>query len=130
MNRVSGAQRRNRTTDTGIFSPLLYRLSYLGKYGGEGGIRTHVGLRPNGFRDRPVMTTSIPLQIKYFGVPTGIRTPDTRLRRPLLYPTELWAQNMERKTGFEPATLALARRCSTTEPLSHVKNQLSVFGCQ
>ena len=27
----SGAQRRNRTTDTGIFSPLLYRLSYLGK---------------------------------------------------------------------------------------------------
>ena len=26
----SGAQTRNRTTDTGIFSPLLYRLSYLG----------------------------------------------------------------------------------------------------
>ena len=25
-----GAQGRNRTTDTGIFSPLLYRLSYLG----------------------------------------------------------------------------------------------------
>ena len=29
-------------------------------------------------------------------------------------------QNLERETGFEPATLALARRCSTTElfPLS------------
>ena len=27
---INGAQRRNRTTDTGIFSPLLYRLSYLG----------------------------------------------------------------------------------------------------
>jgi hypothetical protein len=27
----SGAQRRNRTTDTRIFNPLLYRLSYLGK---------------------------------------------------------------------------------------------------
>ncbi len=27
---VSGAQRRNRTADTGIFNPLLYRLSYLG----------------------------------------------------------------------------------------------------
>ena len=27
---VVGAQGRNRTTDTGIFSPLLYRLSYLG----------------------------------------------------------------------------------------------------
>ena len=26
-----GAQRRNRTIDTGIFSPLLYRLSYLGE---------------------------------------------------------------------------------------------------
>jgi hypothetical protein len=26
---------------------------------------------------------------------------------------------MERKTGFEPATLALARRCSTTELFPH-----------
>src|SRR5690606_40097393 len=29
----SGAQGRNRTTDTRIFSPLLYRLSYLGSWG-------------------------------------------------------------------------------------------------
>ena len=29
-NRSDGAQGRNRTTDTRIFSPLLYRLSYLG----------------------------------------------------------------------------------------------------
>ena len=28
-----GAQARNRTTDTRIFSPLLYRLSYLGTPG-------------------------------------------------------------------------------------------------
>ena len=28
------------------------------------------------------------------GEPTGIRTPDTRLRRPLLYPTELWTHIM------------------------------------
>ena len=27
----SGASERNRTTDTGIFSPLLYQLSYRGK---------------------------------------------------------------------------------------------------
>ena len=27
-----GASNRNRTNDTGIFSPLLYRLSYRGKY--------------------------------------------------------------------------------------------------
>ena len=28
--KTNGAQGRNRTTDTRIFSPLLYRLSYLG----------------------------------------------------------------------------------------------------
>ena len=30
--RIYGASDRNRTNDTGIFSPLLYRLSYRGKY--------------------------------------------------------------------------------------------------
>ena len=29
----NGAQGRNRTADTGIFNPLLYQLSYLGKLG-------------------------------------------------------------------------------------------------
>ena len=29
--RIFGASGRNRTTDTGIFSPLLYRLSYRGE---------------------------------------------------------------------------------------------------
>ncbi len=29
-------------------------------------------------------------------------------------------RHMERKTRFELATLALARRCSTTEPLPHI----------
>ncbi len=32
-------------------------------HGGEEGIRTLVGLPPNGFQDRLVMTTSIPLRI-------------------------------------------------------------------
>jgi hypothetical protein len=32
------------------------------------------------------------------------------------------SEKMERKTGFEPATLALARRCSTTEPLPQTIN--------
>ena len=31
-----GASSRNRTSDTRIFSPLLYRLSYRGKYDAEG----------------------------------------------------------------------------------------------
>ncbi len=34
-------------------------------YNGEGGIRTHAPLRTNGFQDRLVMTTSIPLHILY-----------------------------------------------------------------
>src|ERR1700683_4897705 len=33
---MDGAQGRNRTTDTRIFSPLLYRLSYLGISGRAG----------------------------------------------------------------------------------------------
>jgi hypothetical protein len=37
----SGAQTRNRTKDTWIFSPLLYQLSYLGKY-----MVGHQGLEP------------------------------------------------------------------------------------
>lgn len=31
-------------------------------FGGGGGIRTPVGLHPNGFQDRRVMTTSLRLQ--------------------------------------------------------------------
>ncbi len=43
---VYGAKGRNRTADTGIFSPLLYLLSYLGIiYGGADGIRTRGLLR-------------------------------------------------------------------------------------
>ena len=35
-----GALGRNRTTDTVIFSHMLYRLSYQGKYGDPEGART------------------------------------------------------------------------------------------
>ena len=35
-----------------------------GLFGAEGGIRTHAGVNPNGFQDRLVMTTSIPLHIQ------------------------------------------------------------------
>ena len=40
--RKYGASGRNRTTDTGIFSPLLYRLSYRGKLK----MATQMGLEP------------------------------------------------------------------------------------
>ena len=36
--------------------------------GGDGGIRTHVGLHPNGFQDRLVMTTSIHLRVKNYKI--------------------------------------------------------------
>ena len=42
-----------------FISYLIGRLSCLSS--GEGGIRTHAPLRTNGFQDRLVMTTSIPL---------------------------------------------------------------------
>ena len=38
--RIYGASDRNRTNDTGIFSPLLYRLSYRGK------LATWIGIEP------------------------------------------------------------------------------------
>src|SRR6056297_1048670 len=38
FNAVDGAEGQNRTADTGIFSPLLYRLSYLGTATDEEGI--------------------------------------------------------------------------------------------
>ena len=49
------------------------------------------------------------------GERTGIRTPDTRLRRALLYPAELCTHILERETRFELATSTLARLRSTAE---------------
>ncbi len=46
----------------GYFSmPDLLGLFNLSPDSGEGGIRTHAPFRTNGFQDRLVMTTSIPL---------------------------------------------------------------------
>ena len=47
--------------------------------------------------------------IRHYGAPEGIRTPDPRLRRPMLYPTELQVQKvnvlqkvLERVMGIGP----------------------------
>ena len=45
----ANAQNRNRTSDTGIFSPLLYQLSYLGKYVPVTGIEPVRSIRTAGF---------------------------------------------------------------------------------
>ena len=46
-----------------VLAPIkIPRKCFLGIFNAEGGIRTHVPFRTNGFQDRLVMTTSIPLQ--------------------------------------------------------------------
>ncbi|CAI8875048.1 hypothetical protein EMIT0P43_30080 [Pseudomonas jessenii] len=51
--RSNGAQRRNRTADTGIFNPLLYRLSYLGR----GGIKRFLRLMRQARNQKKPMNT-------------------------------------------------------------------------
>ena len=59
------------------------------------------------------------------GERTGIRTPDTRLRRALLYPAELCTHTiLERETRFELATSTLARLRSTAELFPHIFGDL------
>ena len=63
-------------------------------------------------------TWRIPIFIQN-GVPEGSRTPDTWLRRPLLYPAELQAHVLlERVKGIEPSQLAWKARAL---PLSYTR---------
>ena len=50
-------------TSPSISACLVYAIRYICIASGEGGIRTHAPLRTNGFQDRLVMTTSIPLHV-------------------------------------------------------------------
>ena len=58
---------RGAPSPLGYFSVSTneYLLFPPNKFGGEGGIRTHAPFRTNGFQDRLVMTTSIPLRIEF-----------------------------------------------------------------
>ena len=47
------------------------------------------------------------------GVPGGIRTPDPRLRRAMLYPTELLAHVLAGVAGFEPTNARVKVSCLT-----------------
>ena len=56
------------------FAPVIFHIQLLGKQkhlshkcfgSGEDGIRTHAPVKTNGFQDRPVMTTSVPLHILF-----------------------------------------------------------------
>ena len=61
------------------------------------------------FNNEQGKITSTPLTsyfnhtISLIGLPGGIRTPDRLLRRQMLYPTELRADNLVRVEGLEPS---------------------------
>ena len=78
----SGAQRRNRTTDTGIFSPLLYRLSCLGNLAERVGFEPTVPLSITGFQDQLLKPLG---HLSRIGDPSEIRTPDTLIKSQVLY---------------------------------------------
>jgi hypothetical protein len=88
----NGVSEGLRTLDPRSHSPVLYQLSY-----------THHDNRYS----------------RYTSAPEGTRTPDLRLRRPLLYPPELLARAGTREVpaigarGFEPPTPCAQGRCAT-----------------
>src|SRR5712692_5587201 len=64
----------------------------------------------------------------YLGGDERIRTAGAAFAEPCL---TTWRRRREgeRETGIEPATFSLARRCSTTEPLPHMRNFVPHFDC-
>ena len=53
-------------------------------------------------KEPPANGQILPSSRGFLGAPKGIRTPDPRIRSPLLYPAELLAHKMERVMGIEP----------------------------
>ena len=81
----SGASERNRTTDTGIFSPLLYRLSYRGKMATRMGFEPMTsavtGRHSNQLNYRAIILFGFSSII---GGSPGIRTRDTLIKSQVL----------------------------------------------
>ena len=82
-----------------------------------------------------IPTIALPGFIPEKNVPKGIRTPDPRLRRPLLYPAELWTHisyilhwnfpMQKRVMGIEPTYLAWK---ASVLPLNYTRIRVGVTG--
>ena len=92
----------DRTLDNWSHNPVLYRLSYTHHKSG------HILAK----RDTLVNGNLPGFPESMNGAPGRARTPDPRLRRPLLYPAELLAPVVGAR-GFEPPTPCSQGRCAT-----------------
>ena len=75
--------------------------------------------RTHGLEGRCSIQLSYETTQTEYGADGGNRTRNNSLEG-CGFTTKLHPHNLERKTRFELATLALARRCSTPEPLPHI----------
>ena len=110
----SGGSEWNRTTDTGIFSPLLYRLSYRAKKmavstGIEPAIFCVTGRRGNHCTTRP-----------YFGCGKRIWTSDLRVMSPTSYRAapsrDIYKFKWRRKRDSNPCAACTTSRFSRPVP--------------
>ena len=109
---IIGVRNGDRTRDIRNHNPALYQLSYshhkayklsrycqlnnfITLYVKRPFVLTKVGVGPP--CSRLLIPTCHTINTYLFGTPGGIRTPDLRIRSPLLYPAELLAQNIKIK---------------------------------
>ena len=112
-----GASDRNRTNDTGIFSPLLYQLSYRGVWSGLRGSNSlpppwQGGALPDELHSHVAWKEGALPGLCLVGASGRNRTNDTRIFSPLLYQLSyrgIWgtcvpAWKMATQNGLEPST--------------------------